>query len=534
MTDSAEVSLGKLSDTSGDRAIAIIDQQRLRQSRQRADSGPLAASSIGGMIKIEVRDRLLFGTLSALEADRNDESSIHAEIEFVGEGSADADGNVVEFRRGVSLYPHPGDLVRFASEIDMERIFAPPKEPHIEVGTVFPTEHVRAPILYDRLLGRHFAIFGSSGAGKSTFVTLMLHRITERAPHAHMVILDPHGEYAKAFGAAAQVWDVNSLRLPYWAMNLAEHCEAFVLAEGDAKTASDSILAKCLLKARSLNLYVSEDVKLTADSPIAYQMRDLTGAIEEESGRLEKMAEAGLYTQLRLAIEQFCNDPRYRFIFDPALYNSSIEQLLADILRMPNSGKPVSIIDLAGVPTEILNVVVSTLARLILDFAIWAPREQRPPILIVCEEAHRYLPQVKSAATRSVDRQLERIAREGRKYGVCLAMITQRPSELSETAMSQCGTIISLRLNNDKDQAYLKAGMPEGARGFVDSIATLKNRECIVAGDGVPLPMRVLIDMLEEELRPASDDPSFSEGWSHGGAGPELIAETVRRWREES
>jgi hypothetical protein len=266
---------------------------------------------------------------------------------------------------------------------------------------------------------------------------------------------------------------------------------------------------------------------------VAYQLKDLADALEHEAGRLQKLADAPRYTQMRLAIEQFFSDRRFRFIFNPAYAGNSIEQFLGEVLRIPSAGRPISIIDLAGVPTEMVNIVVSAVSRLILDYAIWAPREERAPVLLVCEEAHRYLPRVKSHATRTVERQLERIAREGRKYGVCLGLVTQRPSELSETALSQCGTIISMRLNNLNDQAQLKASLTEGARAFVEVVGTLKNRECIVSGDGVPVPMRVLVDTLEEAKRPASADPVFSQRWRDGRAGEALLVETVRRWREE-
>lgn len=525
--------LGVILDTSGDHAMCRLDQAVLVQSRRSSVADHLASSSIGGLVKVRVGSVQLIATLTELTAIRDNADQVLAEIEYIGEGPAGPDGTITGFRRGVSAYPHPGDEIRFATSGDLRRIFAPPDLPHIQLGTVYPTDDVRAPVLFDSLMGRHFAVVGSSGAGKSTTVTLMLDRIIDRAPHGHVVILDPHGEYAHAFGSRAQVWDVGNLRLPYWAMNLDEHCEAFIASEGDSRTIDTNIMAKCLLKARARNIHVDDVTKITADTPVSYQVKDLIEAFEEEAGRLEKVAEAHRYMQLRLTLEQFFADRRYRFIFNPAYAGASLEDLLGDLLRIPIAGKPISIIDLAGVPTEIVNVVVSTLARLILDYAIWAPRERRAPILLVCEEAQRYLPRNRSQATRSVERQLERIAREGRKYGVCLGLVTQRPSELSETALSQCGTIISMRLNNQNDQMQLRASLTEGARGFVDVIGTLKNRECIISGDGVPVPMRVLVDRLEEHKRPASDDPVFSLMWNDNTAGGELLLETVRRWREE-
>ncbi len=533
MRGSEATKLGVILDTSGDRAICRFDQAALLRSRSDSDADHLASSSIGGLVKISVGSLWQFATLTELKAGRADDEVILAEVEYIGEGPVGADGNITGFRRGLSAYPHPGDEVWFATSEDLRQIFAPPAMPHIQLGTVYPTEDVRAPVLFDSLMGRHFAVVGSSGSGKSTTVTLILDRIIGKAPNGHVVILDPHGEYAHAFGDAAQVWDVGNLQLPYWAMNLDEHCEAFVASEGESRMIDSNIMAQCLLKARARNAFVNDRTRLTADTPISYQLKDLIEALDEEAGKLERLAEGHRYTRLRLTLRQFFSDPRYRFIFNEGYAGSSLEDLLGKLLRIPIADKPISIIDLAGVPTEIVNVVVSTLARLILDYAIWAPRERRAPILLVCEEAQRYLPRVRSHNTRLVTRQLERLAREGRKYGVCLAMITQRPSELSETALSQCGTIISMRLNNQHDQDHLRASLTEGARGMIGAIATLKNQECIISGEGVPVPMRVHIDTLESGKRPASDDPVFSERWNNGVADVELLVETVRRWREE-
>jgi len=524
--------LGHVLDTDGVRAVCSLRREALISTREGVTHERLAATSIGGLVKIAVGDFLLIGSLGELRVDRANSELVQAEIEFMGEGPVSEAGTLADFRRGVSIYPHPGDPVRLAEEADFAEIFAPPALPHIMFGTVYPTENIRAPILYDRLLGRHFAILGSSGTGKSTTVTLMLHRILQAAPHAHILILDPHGEYAHAFGTKARVWDVDNLQLPYWAMNLEEHCEAFVTSSEDEAAVDRNILAKCLQKARARNVRISEAAKVTADSPIAYQLTDLLLALEEEAGRLEKIADASRYTLLRLTIEQYFADQRYNFIFNAEYANSSLEQLLGEILRIPDEGQPISIIDIAGVPTELVNAVVSTIARLVLDFAIRSPRNDKIPTLLICEEAHRYLPRHATTHTAGVRRQLERIAREGRKYGVCLGIVSQRPSELSETVLSQCGTMMSMRLNNVDDQQQLRATMAEGARSLVGVISALANQECIVTGDGVPVPMRVHVDTVPADSKPASEDQMFSVKWNDTTAGAEQLAATVRNWRE--
>lgn len=524
--------LGKVTQTDGIMAVCRLDRGSLLGKRDQAQGEELAASSVGGLVKIAVSDRLLIAIICNLRDDPSHADSLLAEVEYLGEGGAAPGGTLAGFRRGVDVFPMPGDSVYLAEKADYDTIYAPPDLPHITLGAVHPTADVRAPILFENLLGRHFAIVGSTGTGKSTLVSLLLDRIVAKAPHAHIVVLDPHGEYASAFGDRARVWTVDNLRLPYWAMNLAEHCEAFATAVHSNGVIERNILANCLQRARSRNVRLSDAARVTADSPVPYQLADLTGAIDEEAGKLEKLADASRFTQLRLALEQRFNDPRFSFVYNRDFFNLSLEEFLGDLLRIPDQGQPVSIIDLAGVPTEVVNLIVATLSRLVLDYAIRTPREDRAPMLLVCEEAHRYLPRDRQPATAAVQRQLERIAREGRKYGVCLGIVSQRPSELSSTALSQCGTILSLRLNNVEDQAQLKAGLSEGARSLVDVIASLRNRECIVAGDGVPTPMRVRIDTLEVDRRPDSSDESFAQKWQVETARPESLAETVRRWRE--
>jgi DNA helicase HerA-like ATPase len=220
-------------------------------------------------------------------------------------------------------------------------------------------------------------------------------------------------------------------------------------------------------------------------------------------------------------------------MFSGMLVGDTMADFLGKIFRLPSQGKPISIIDVSGVPSDITSTVVAVLSRLVFDFAIWSRDEKTRPILLVCEEAHRYVPNEKNADGSSVGRILSRIAKEGRKYGVSLGLITQRPSDLAEGVLSQCGTIISMRLNNDRDQAFVKAAMPEGARGFLDSIPALRNRECIICGEGVSIPIRVSFDDLEEFKRPASEDPSFSELWNESGGEEEMVERTVLRWRAQ-
>ncbi len=270
---------------------------------------------------------------------------------------------------------------------------------------------------------------------------------------------------------------------------------------------------------------------MTVDAPVPYMLSDLSTILQNEMGKLDKGTDSLPYLRLKNRLDEIKADPRYGFMFSGMLVADTLAKFLARIFRLPAEGKPISVIDVSGVPSEITHVVVSVLARLVFDFAIWARGEERRPILLVCEEAHRYIPNTTSGAGQSVRKILERIAKEGRKYGVSLGLITQRPSDLAEGVLSQCGTIVSMRLNNDRDQAFVKAAMPEGSRGFLDSIPALRNRECIICGEGVAIPIRVTLDDLEEKRRPASADPKFTKLWRESGGEEQMLQRTIARWR---
>ena len=250
-------------------------------------------------------------------------------------------------------------------------------------------------------------------------------------------------------------------------------------------------------------------------------------------GKLDKASSSAPFMRLKGKIEELKADPRYSFMFSGMLVSDSMASFVARLFRLPANGRPISIVDVSGVPSEITSVVVSVLARMVFDYAIWSRTEAQRPILLVCEEAHRYVPSDKTGSGQAVRKILERIAKEGRKYGVSLGLITQRPSDLAEGVLSQCGTIIAMRLNNERDQAFVKSAMPEGARGFLDVIPALRNRECIVCGEGVTIPIRVAFDELEPDRRPASSDPLFSELWRQSGEEEAMVGRVVKRWRSQ-
>jgi DNA helicase HerA-like ATPase len=493
-----------------------------------------SAGSVGSQIKMRVGATWLIANIRSLKLAHDLPGKVAAMLDFLGEGDEEKlTGKLYNFRRGVTRYPTPGAVVFPVSTADLKQIYAADDRATIEIGTVFPTRDIRASLYIDAMLGKHFALLGSTGTGKSTSAALILHKICELAPQGHIVMVDPHGEYSAAFKTNGAIYDVSNLQMPYWLMNFEEHCEVFVTTSGSERQIDADILAKCLLAARGKGRLGQEISKLTVDAPIPYLLSDLTNLIQLEMGKMDRAGDTAPYLRLKTKIDEIKADPRYGFMFSGMLVADTMQSFISQVFRLPGDGKPISIIDVSGVPSEITSVVVAVLARMVFDFAIWSRNEPQRPILLVCEEAHRYIPSEKNSDSSSVGRILSRIAKEGRKYGVSLGLITQRPSDLAEGVLSQCGTIISMRLNNDRDQAFVRAAMPEGARGFLDSIPALRNRECIICGEGVAIPIRVAFDPLEENKRPASDDPIFSELWREVGQEDQIISRTVRRWRSQ-
>ncbi len=532
--DNAREPIGIVLEIAGSSSQIALDLTRLQECSGDTDPSISLAGQVGSQVKIRVGNSWLLASVRTQRQDSKSPGGIVANIDFLGEGDEERlTGRIHSFRRGVTRYPIPGALIYPATSNDLRQIYAGDGRTSIEIGTVFPTRDIRAGLYIDSLLGKHFALLGSTGTGKSTSAALILHRICEAAPDGHILMVDPHGEYSAAFKNTGMIFDVSNLQMPYWLMNFEEHCEVFLTSTGNDKQEDSDILAKCLLQARGKNRLAEMMGKITVDSPIPYLLSDLTNAIQNEMGKLDKAGSSAPYMRVRTKIDELKADPRYQFMFSGMLVGDTMADFITKIFRMPSQGKPISIIDVSGVPSDITSTVVAVLSRLVFDFAIWARDEKTRPILLVCEEAHRYVPNEKNADGSSVGRILSRIAKEGRKYGISLGLITQRPSDLAEGVLSQCGTIISMRLNNDRDQAFVKAAMPEGARGFLDSIPALRNRECIICGEGVSIPIRVSFDDLEEVKRPASADPSFSELWNASGGEEEMVLRTVQRWRAQ-
>ena len=536
--------VGRVVAVTGGHAVILIDAEN------RQPGGPHEKSpEIGTLLKVETPKSISLAMISALSSPMPshspDEHELRiVEVEFIGELPKDAKGVPQPFRRGISCYPSLGDLVYRATKSELERAYACDSDTAIRVGHIQQDDSIPAMIKIDEMLGKHFAVLGTTGTGKSCTVALILRRILEKNPKAHILLLDVHREYAQSFKELAEVITPDNMNLPFWLLNFDEIVEILIgqqpNREPDIEVLRDLIpLAKLRYMnnqrrdrgngARGQGMEVGN---IGVDTPIPYRTSDLTGLLEEYIGKLELRGELAPYKRLKSRIESITRDPRYAFMFGGLTVQDTMSQVLARLFRIPVAGKPIAILELGGLPSEIINVVVSVLARLAFDFAVWSAG--RVPITFVCEEAHRYVPIDKTLGFEPTKRAISRIAKEGRKYGVSLCIVTQRPAELDPTILSQCNTIFSMRLTNERDQDILRAGISDAAASLLEFMSTMGTGEAITFGEGVALPTRIKFDMLPPDACPRSNTASFTKNWAMEVPDENFLQEIVNRWRAQS
>jgi len=492
---------------------------------------------IGAMIKVRSADLEVVGTISATEVESHGSPARSVLVaDLLGEVVPSAEGPA-QFHRGVSHYPIPGAPVRAATGADLTAVYTQPSVSNVSVGSLYHDATRPAFVLIDELLAKNFAVLGATGSGKSCAVTLMLSAILTDHPNAHIVVLDPHNEYGRAFGDLAEVVSVDNLQLPLWLFDFEEAVGVLVRGGTAQEQEAQTIILKEVIT-RARRRHSSEDLaaaSITVDTPVPFGAADLLRFIDEAMGKLDNPDTSAPYLRLRTRLESLRYDRRFAFLFSDSLaIRDTLSRLVGRLLRFPVRGRPLTVIDLSGIPSEISDIVVSLICRLTFDFALWSERERMPPILLVCEEAHRYVPAAQPIGFGATARAITRIATEGRKYGVSLALISQLPSELSGQVLSQCGTVFAMRLGHYLDQRFVGTALPDAARGMLATLPSMRAQEAIVFGEGVPLPMRIRFDDLPPERRPRSDSAKFSKAWQDDSADADFLKEGIRRWREQS
>jgi hypothetical protein len=445
-----------------------------------------------------------------------------------------------EFVRGIGTFPTTGAEVHAIDTEIIGSMFNRFQSNGYDVGHLPTNKNQKIYFDPSSLFGRHFAILGQTGAGKSYAVANILQRAVATMPKAHIVLLDLHGEYSwidkdsgerkHAFDEGVSRYvDARKLEVPYWLMTYAELCDLLIDHSEREAANQTAFFRESLLNLRLLEKDGLGLERVSVDTPVYFSLEELVNQIQAENSRRINDGKKqgplfGQFDRFLIRLESKLNDIRYDFLLKPKTRNSSntFEGLLRDFVGLGDPKAPITIIDLSSVPFDVRPTVAAQIGRLAFEFNYWNPEYKEFPLLLLCEEAHAYIPRDSSTAFSGARKSMERIAKEGRKYGVGLGVVSQRPHELSETVLAQCGTFLCLRITNPTDQSYVRNLVPEAERDLMDILAGLGRGECMAMGEAVPLPTRVQFYMPSPQ--PNSDDIDFHDKWIHG---------PVDKWRRQ-
>lgn len=497
-----------------------------------------------------------------------------------------------EFERGIGQYPTVGDEVHLVTNDDLKVIYGWSKEKKgtISVGQIAATSGISADVSVPGLVSRHAAVIGSTGAGKSNLVTVLLETVSDGSlPNARAIVIDPHGEYATALGDKARVFRVRPneeagekpLWVPFWALPFFELQELTLggLQPNHEAAIRDQVLDMKVEAAKKLKIPPPPET-MTADSPVPFSIKQLWYDLDKferltfrTSGNQQKAEDAydpeevgeaaqlkpdrypaaspynqapyknnrkrNIERQLDLMRSRL-KDPLFSFLFTPGAgyeptsdgtVQSDLDSLVRDWV---GHDKPITIFDVSGLPSEVLPTIVGTMLRVVYDMLFWAHdlpiggRQQ--PLLVVIDEAHRFVPE---GGKTSAHRTLSMIAKEGRKYGTGLMLVTQRPSEIDSAVLSQCGSLLALRLTNSADRTKVAAAVPDDLGGLVEQLPSLRTGEAIFLGEVMPIPTRVRVRKARQ--KPVGDDPKLPEVWQTAPR-PDgrLYSHALTNWRSQS
>lgn len=510
----------------------------------------------------------LAGTQKPVDAVQREERWL--QVQLLGE----IDRGTGRFQRGVGSYPGLDDPVHFATPEDLAAVFPPPGNRHIRLGRLSSAEGVPVCLAADRLVVRHAAVVGSTGAGKTSAVASLLQNFVRGGwGAAHIVVIDPHGEYAGALADKASVRSVlaegdDRLRVPYWALPAADILRTFAGATGGQTFLSrfSELVASARREFAAAAGWLNLDPSaITEDTPVPFDIRSVWHTIDSENRETRtnkadpgtrcevspgdaatlqsatfqpynpagqpphKATTFGLYGTMPDLLRLGLLDPRLQFLQEPQGSLDGEDPLIQVMQEWLGLDRPISVLDFSGVPSEAADLAIGVVLNLLFEVAIrgvaGGPGIGRPsPVLIVLEEAHRYLGDSASPLTRD---SANKIAREGRKYGIGLLLVSQRPTELPKTALAQSGTLIALRLSNSEDQSVIRAALPDSASGLASLLPSLRTGEAIVSGEAVTLPARALVDLPDPQ--PWAEDPLL-DSWRAEIVKPDL-GPALNAWR---
>jgi energy-coupling factor transporter ATP-binding protein EcfA2 len=382
----------------------------------------------------------------------------------------------------------------------------------------------------DKLLGRHLAIVGTTGSGKSSTLSAITQSILRSYNKPRMIFFDIHNEYSNAFSddwenkAKCIKW--NEFNLPYWFLDLDEFIEVFY---SDAGGTQKTFIKDSIEELKRELIHIDEiKKKISVDSPVYFDIEKLIEKLDQK--KMSEIPSArGTWEKIITKIKSMTSDPRFNFLMRGSETRLPLDEYFNWLLGMElQSETYVTVLDLSGLPSEVRTITVGILARLCFDYRYWDLDPENLPMALILEEAHTYIPEESESKYSLCLERIEKIAKEGRKYGLSLIVVTQRPSNVSSTVLSQCGTFISLRLTSDLDQNKIKRLLPDTIGDQASVLSSLRDREGLISGDAITLPGKVMFD--EPNPWPKSDDVKFHVAWTRGKPDDYSIKDVVSYW----
>jgi DNA helicase HerA-like ATPase len=451
------------------------------------------------------------------------------------------------FVRGIARFPTTGAELHLVSAGTLKSLFAKYSEADFKVGKLTAFESIDVFLDASAFFGRHAAILGQSGSGKSWSVTSFVQSTLRAMPNAHIIILDLHGEYG------AKDWDpstrppfpadkvrcikASELEIPYWLLTYEELIELLIDEDDPNASVQIAFLRGALLELkREANQHL-ELGHITVDSPIFFSMDELLKRFRSVNEQLadfgkSQTALSGKFDQLLVKLQSRLNDTRYDFLLRPKkrIGSESLAGLMRDFVGLGEPRANVTVLDLSAVPFDVQPTVTAQIGRLAFEFNFWNPACREFPLFLICEEAHSYIPREDLGNMKGTRRSFERIAKAGRKYAVGLCVVSQRPHELSETVLAQCSSFICLRITNPDDQDYVRALVPDSAKGILEALTSLAQGEAIATGEAVPMPVRFRVTMPDPPPNAQSID--YAGMWARGPKETD-VEHIVDCWRRQ-
>lgn len=602
-----DLEIGTVFEVAGS-AIKIALKRDITELTRSHSGRVYDVGQIGSIVKMHLGRRILFATVRLLRLQSDEEAAALSttqsksldqdrrviEADMLGEAWFNPTDKELSFKRGVSTYPLPLQAVHLITKEETDKLFAGAEKASedgadrlVTIGSYVGATRVSCRANMDKLFGHHCAILGSTGSGKSSAVAAVIHSILEhqclpdQRTRPCIILIDPHGEYASAFGNRAKVFraydalgnnpdDVSTLKLPYWLMSSDEFRSLVIGKTEFEATSQANTVYKALAHARMVGAGLARSaaggipadlppgqhpeqpmpmaevnenqlVSFDRDKPRPFTLLEFETHIRERQAKRNGPHWTDItpsefqkdYASILNKIRVLRTDPRVQFLMEEHGPDApTLPDVLSQFLNVDEADDAcLKIIDISGLPNEVAGPLTGAIARLLFQYKLHQTREERErdPVLFVCEEAHRYVPNRGDAQYEVAQTAVRRLAREGRKYGLGLMLVSQRPSDIEDTVISQCNSWIVLRLANSSDQEHVARILPDSLAGMTKMLSSLPRQEALFVGEAAAIPSRIRLRTLSREQLPNSHDISFAEGWSSEGTTVAVLETIVGR-----